>query len=204
MKNLSFFYLAPFLFIWLAGKGQNIPYTAKEIPVFPGVLQNEKEQKQSLQDYQEILDGEPLRELSVSVYSAMTIPDDVCRFYIEKLGATEGFPDDNSEPQISVNPWYEAGFFDDSWFEDQYEGNIKIQDGKWIKAALAERKQWKPGKWLQGAYFEWTVLLNNGDLARHFIDIIDDDSFDSRTKTVTNKTMITIVSQILESEGDED
>jgi hypothetical protein len=125
---------------------------------------------------------------------AGTIPDEVCKFYIEKLRAKEGFPEDHN-PEMKTNPWYELSYFDSSWFEDQYEGNIKIQDGKWFKAALSKRKQWEQGEWLQGAYFEWTVILDNGDWVRHFVDIIDDNSFDSRAKTVNDKTMITIVSQ---------
>lgn len=203
MKNLSYLCLITFLFICITSKGQNIPCTANEIPLFPGAVQNKEASKQSLKDYQEIFAGESLSDLHVSVYSVMNVPDDVCLFYIEKLGAKEGFPEDNTDfqnPQKNTNPWYEVSTFDESWFEDQFEGDIKIHDGKWFKAALSIRKQWVDGEWLQGAYFEWTVKLNNGNWARYFIDIMDDDSFDSRAKTVTNKTKITIVSQIGKSD----
>ncbi|MBN1116278.1 MAG: hypothetical protein JXA77_03670 [Bacteroidales bacterium] len=207
MKNLSYINLIAFLTFCLVCKGQNIPFTANEIPLFPGAMQNMEAQKLALKDYQEIYEGESLSNLQVSVYCVKTVPDDVCRFYIEKLGAKEGFPEDNTDfqnPEKNTKPWYEVGLYDESLFEDQYEGDIKIHDGKWFKAALSERKQWVNGEWLQGSYFEWTVRLNNGEWARHFIDIIDDDSFDSRAKTVNNKTMITIVSQIKNPDNDED
>jgi hypothetical protein len=207
MKNLSCLNVMAFLLIFNPGYGQNIPYLAKDIPLFPDVIPNMEEQKQSLEDYREIFAGESLIDLHVSVYSVMTVPDDVCLFYIEKLGATEGFPEDNTDfqnPQKNTKPWFEVGIFDPNWFEDQYEGDIKIHDGKWFKAELQKRKQWENGEWLQGAYFEWTVKLSNGDWARHFIDIIDDNSFDSRKKTVTDKTMITIVSQFKKANNEED
>ncbi len=207
MKHLSYLFLIPFLFMCIASKGQIIPYAPKEIPLYPGAVQNMEASKQSLKDYQEIFAGESLSELYVSVYFVKTIPDDVCRFYIEKLGSTQGFPEDNIDfqnPEKNTNPWYEVIAFDEIWFEDQFEGDIKIHDGKWFKAALSERNQWANGEWLQVAYFEWTVKLQNGDWVRHFIDIMDDDSFDSRAKTVNNKTIITIVSRIKKSDTEEE
>ncbi|MBN2174882.1 MAG: hypothetical protein JW731_12170 [Bacteroidales bacterium] len=207
MKYLSCLIAIVFLLISLTSVGQNIPRKAEEIPLFPGSVTDMEKQQQALKDYQEIFAGEQLSDLRVSVYKVKTIPDDVCRFYIEKLNAGEGFPDDDYDsphPDKNIKPWYEVSYFDNSWFKDQYEGNIKIQDGKWIKAALSEREQWIQGKWLQGAYFEWTVTLENGDWSRHFVDIIDDNSFDSRAKTVNNKTIITIVSQIGTSDDEID
>jgi hypothetical protein len=196
-----------FLFLTAASYGQTIPRTAQDIPLYTGSMPDMEQQQQALKDYQEIFAGEPLRDLLVRVYKVKTIPDDVCRFYIEKLNASEGFPDDEYDsphPDKNIKPWYEVSYFDGSWFQYQYEGDIKIQDGKWIKGALSERKQWAQGEWLQGVYFEWTVILENGDWTRHFVDIIDDNSFDSRAKTVNNKTMITIVSLIGQSDDDMD
>ncbi len=205
MKNSPLLFMILLLLICSTGNGQNIYRTEQEIPVFPGAVRNIEAQKQALSEYQEIYAGESLRDLRVSVYNVKTIPDDVCRFYIEKLKAKEGFPDDNSgssNPESTIKPWYEVSYYDNSWFEDQYEGNIKIRDGKWFKATLSKRKPWSQGEWLQGVYFEWTVILENGDWARHFVDIIDDDSFDSGAKTVNNKTLITIVSQVGTSDED--
>ena len=191
--------------ICIAGNGQTIPRSEQDIPLFPGSVRNLEAQKQTLADYKEIHAGEAISDLQISVYSAGSVADQVCRFYIEKLGAKEGFPEDNDylpNQEINTKPWYEVSYFPNSWFEDQYEGNIKIHDGKWFKSALSERNQWKQGKWLQGAYFEWTGILNSGDLVRCSVEIIDDDSFDSRTRTVTNKTLITILSRIERSDED--
>lgn len=191
------------LSFFAAAYGQSIPRAWQEIPIFPGASIDQEAQKQTIKDYQEIHAGEPIRDLHINVYTVRTVPDDVCRFYIEKLGAIDEFPEDDSWSSGSVSetkPWYEAGYFQNSWFEEQYEGDIKIWDGKWFKSALSKRQQWIDGEWLQGAYFEWTIILDNGDLARFSIDLIDDDSFDTRAKTVSDKTMITIVSRIEKSE----
>jgi hypothetical protein len=199
------FFLTSILFLsfFAAVYGQNIPRKWQEIPLFPGATIDQEAQKQTIKDYQESHAGEPIRDLHINVYTVKRVPDDVCRFYIEKLGAVEGLPDDDSwlsESKSNTRPWYEVNFFHNSWFEEQYEGDIKIWDGKWLKSALSKRQQWTEGEWLQGAYFEWTIILENGDLARFSIDIFDDDSFDTRAKTVSDKTTITIVSQIEKSE----
>jgi hypothetical protein len=203
MKKIILNCIIGCLLLSLTIYGQNIPRSGQEIPVFPGSVRNLEAQKQALKDYQEIHEGESIGDLHVSVYSVNSVPDEVCRFYIDKLRAKEGFPEDDSEEGHNP-PWYEVDFFSKSLFMDQHEGNIKIHDGKWFKVALAERNQWIQGEWLASAYFEWTVRLNNGDMVRCSIDIIDDNSFDTRAKKVENKTLITLVSQIEKSDEDMD
>lgn len=191
------------LFLSTVVYAQKTPLSEKEIPIFPGATVEVDAQKQAQEDYQDIHEGEPIKYSNVKVYTVSVVPDEVCRFYIEKLGAKEGFPEDDSDdlkPGVKTKPWFELSYFPDSWFEDQFEGNIKIHDGKWLKTALSKRKQWTQGEWLQAAYFEWEIVNNNGDLARYSIDIMDDNSFDSRAKKVSDKTMITITTHIEETE----
>ena len=197
MKTTFYLFTVLCLFHFTSSFGQNVPKTEKDIPVFPGAVIDVEAQQQAQKDYQEIHEGNALSNSSVKVYTVSVAPDEVCRFYIKSLGAKEGFPEDSSG---ETKPWYEVSYFPSDWFEDQHEGNIKIHDGKWLKFELSKRQQWAPGEWLQGAYFQWIIALSNGDLARFSIDIIDDNSFDTRAKKVSNKTQITITSQIEESE----
>lgn len=178
--------------------GQTIPKTAQDIPVFPGAEINMAEQQQALNDFKQIYEGQPIRDYSISVYSIGTDPNEICRYYIEKLGAVEGFPE--YDDGLNTEPWYEMSYFPANYFEDQWERDTKIWDGKWFTTAVMKREQWETGKWVQGAYFEWTVLQRNGDLARFSIDISDDNSFDTRAKTVEDKTLIAITSRIEISE----
>lgn len=197
MKTSSLLLAVLCLLLFSSSYAQNVPKAEKDIPIYPGAVIDIEAQKQAQKDYQEIHEGQSVGSYSVKVYYVSAVPDDVCRFYINKLGAKEGFPEDGSG---ETKPWYEVNYFPSSWFDDQYEGNIKIHDGKWLKSALMKRKQWAPGEWLQGAYFEWEIALNNGDMVRFSIDIIDDDSFDTRAKKVSDRTQITITSQVEESE----
>ncbi|MDA3943481.1 MAG: hypothetical protein PF694_08080 [Bacteroidetes bacterium] len=181
--------------------GQTIPRSEQEIPVFSGAERNLPEQKQALKDYLETHEGEPIRDIRLSVYTAKVEPSEVCRFYIEKLGAKEGFPE--YDEGVNTKPWYEVSYFSERDFEEQWEFDTKIWDGKWLKTAVAKRKQWEPGKWLASAIFEWTVLLDNGDIKRFSIDIID-DSYDTRARIISDKTILTIVSRIEKSEENQD
>lgn len=199
--NLSFkLFLIWCTIICSSAFGQKIPKTAQDIPVFPGAEINITEQQQALKDFKEIYEGQPIRDYSISVYSIRTDPNVICRYYIEKLGATEGFPEYNNG--LNTKPWYEIGYFPENYFEDQWDYDTKIWDGVWFTTAVAKREQWEPGKWVQGAYFEWTVLQRNGDLARFSIDISDDNSFDTRAKTIEDKTLIAITSRIEISENE--
>jgi hypothetical protein len=189
-----------FTAIYSATIGQNIPKTAQDIPIFPKAKINIEEQQQALKDFKEIYEGAPIQEYSISLYSVRTEIYEVCRFYIEKLGATEGFPE--YDDGMNTKPWYEVSYFPDNYFEDQWEYDTKIWDGNWFKTAVEKRKQWEPGKWVQGAYFEWTVLQRDGNLAHFSIDISDDNSFDTRAKTAEDKTLIAIMSRIEISEDE--
>jgi hypothetical protein len=202
MKTSSYILAVLILFIFIPSIAQNIPRTEKDIPIFPEAIVDMEAQQQALEDYKEIHEGESILNLSVKVYTVSMAPDEVCKFYIKKLGAKEGFPEDNgdSKPGVNTMPWFEVDYFPTSLFEDQHEGNIKIHDGKWLKTALTKRQQWIPGEWLQSAYFEWEIILGNDQMANFSIEIIDADSFDTRAKKVTNKTLITIISKIQETE----
>lgn len=182
----------------LTAAGQRIPKSEKEVPVFPGAQRDLSAQEYARSDYLDVNQGQSIYDIHVSVYSINIPPDAIARFYIENLGATEGFP--YEEESIETKPFYELDFFPESWYEDQYERDTKIWDGKWFKSALAKRKEWAPGLWLQQAYFEWTALLENDDLARITVNIADDNSFDTRARTVNDRTLLLITSHIEKSE----
>ncbi len=174
--------------------GQIIPKLEQQIPLYPGAVIDKQLQEQAKQAYIDSGD-ENIYAASVNVYVAKALPDDVCRFYIKKLGAQEDFS--NTYP---AKPWYEPAYFPKSDFEDQYHRDLKIHDGKWFKSALSQRSQWKNGEWLESAYFEWEVLQSNGDLARFRI-AVEDDSFDNATKTASTKTIITFLKHVEKSAG---
>lgn len=175
--------------------GQTVPKNEQQIPLYPGATPDTGLQEQATHDYAEIHEGEPhIRSVSIKVYSAKALPDEVCRFYINKLGATEGFP--NMYP---AKPWYETSYFSHSVFEDQYHRDLKIHDGKWWKSVLSQRPQWEKGEWLEAAFFEWEVIQNNGDLARFNVSV-EDYSIDNENKTSVAKTVITTIVSVEKSE----
>ena len=142
------------------------------------------------------------RSYTVKVYTAKTIIDEVCKFYINKLSAKPGTPVEDPasiKPGAFYPPWYELDFYGPEIFEDQYERNTLIQDGKWVKSAFAKRPQWKKGAWLCQAWFEWNIALNNGDLATYSV-LLEDVGYDSRKKVDFLSTRIRIEILVAKSE----
>ncbi|NCU31655.1 MAG: hypothetical protein EOM23_01675, partial [Candidatus Moranbacteria bacterium] len=119
MKNLFKLVFIACLISCYAACGQTISSSEQEIPVFPGAERNLPEQKQALKDYLETNEGQPIRDIRVNVFTAKVEPSEVCRYYIAKLGATEGFPE--YDDGVNTKPWYEVSFFSERDFEDQWE-----------------------------------------------------------------------------------
>lgn len=181
------------------------PRSEKEIPVYPGAVRDQAAEKELLSQ-RSGYDPEiqkTWRSYTVRVYTVKTIIDEVCKFYINKLGAKPGsrLEDPSSlKPGMVYSPWYELGFYWPEIFEDQYEGDTLFYDGKWVKSAFAKRPQWKKGAWLCSAWFEWNIALNNGDLAQYSV-LLDDVGYDSRKKVDFMSTRIRIEILVTKSEA---
>jgi hypothetical protein len=186
-------------------KAAGPPRSEKEIPVYPGAVRDQAAEKELLSQNSEY-DPEiqkTWRSYTVRVYTVKTVIDEVCNFYINKLGAKPGSPleDPSSlKPGAVYSPWYELGFYGPRIFEDQYEGNILIHDGKWVKSAFAKRPQWQKGAWLCQAWFGWNITLNNGDLARYSV-LLEDVGYDSHKKIDFKTTRIRIEIMVSKSEA---
>lgn len=112
------------------------PRSEKEIPVYPGAVRDQAAEKEVLSQNSEYnMKIQTQRSYSVRVYTAKTIIDEVCKFYINKLSAKPGTPVEDPasiKPGAFYPPWYELDFYGPEIFEDQYERDTLIQDGKWI------------------------------------------------------------------------
>ena len=206
MLNRRIWFIPLFLLLFcLPLLAAELPRSEKEIPVYPGAVRDLTAEKEILSDYSEY-DAElknSWRSVTVKVYTAKSIIDEVCKFYINKLGAKPGTPLEDPaslKPGAVYPPWYELDFYGADIFENQYERDLLIHDGKWVKSAFANRPQWKKGAWLCQAWFEWNVILNNGDIAQYTVSI-EDDGYDSRKKVIFNTTRITIQILVTKSEA---
>ena len=177
------------------------PRSEKEIPLYPGAARDQAAEKEVLEMHAEYM-SENRRSHTVRAYKVKTIIDDVCKFYIDKLGAKPGAPLDDPyalEPGEVYSPWYELDFYGARIFEDQYEHDTLIQDGKWIRSAFEKRSQWKKGAWLCQAWFEWNIMLDNGDLATYTV-VLMDEGYDWRKKVDFKTTQIRIEILVTKSE----
>lgn len=156
-----------------------------DIPLYKGAIRNRVAEEEIL-EY--AWGPENQRSYEVRVYEVEALIDDVCRFYIDTLGATEDLPDgiEYDEPYPA---WYDLSFYNESIFKNRYEHSDLIHDGAWTKAAFEKRPQWKQGKWLSDVWFEWREELENGDLATYLIGVID-LGYDSRRKVDFRSTQI--------------
>jgi hypothetical protein len=181
-----------------------VPQSEKEIPVFAGSVRDKALETELIAQDKETA-GEmqkTWRSNTMKVYKAKTLINEVCKFYIGKLKAKEGMPTEDPgmlKPGMVITPWYELGYHDARIFEDQYERDLLIQDGKWIKSAFAKRPQWKKGFWLNQATFEWNAVLANGDMAQYTV-ILEDEGYDSRKKIDFKTTRIIIRILVTKSE----
>lgn len=178
------------------------PRTVQEIPVYAGAVRDQAAEAEILEQYEEFTDGSRYRSRTVRVYKAKALIDQVCKFYIDKLGAKPGASwEDPSdlEPGRASAVRYELGFYDDSIFQDQHEYDVLLWDGKWVRSACEKRPQWEKGRWLNQVWFEWRIMLHNGDLATYTV-LLEDEGFDSSKKIDFQSTRIGIVEEVEKSE----
>ncbi|MGI5854803.1 MAG: hypothetical protein ACOX8I_10860 [Bacillota bacterium] len=183
-----------------------VPDSIEKIPLYKGAERDYDAEDEIMEHYAEY--GSEYEQIyEVRVYKVKAIIDDVCKFYIDKLGAKPGtLPDDVYEilePGEVYAPWYEVEFYGDKIFEDQYEYTTLIQDGKWIRSAFEKRPQWEKGKWLSQVWFEWYIMLDSGDLATYSVYLID-EGYDWKNKIDYRSTQIRIDVTITTSEDDFD
>lgn len=170
------------------------PLNEKEIPVYPGAVRDQAAEEERRQFYEEGPRYDHWRLETVRVYTVKKLVDDVCRYYIDQLGAEPGGTVDDPYdlfPGEVDGPWYGVGFWHETIFETQYEYDTLLNDGEWVADAFSKRPQWKKGSWLNGASFEWNAGLPNGDVARYVV-YVEDEGFDSRKRVDYRSTRIRI------------
>lgn len=184
------------------------PGSVEEIPLYDGAERDHAAEEEIMEYYAEYA-SEYWHTHEVRVYEVKAIIDDVCKFYIDKLEAIPGAPPYDIyyalEPGDVRLPWYELEFYGEGIFEDQYEYDTLIQDGKWIRSAFEKRPQWQEGKWLSQARFEWNIMLDNGDFATYFV-CLTDRGYDWQNKIDYRSTRIRIevTVETLEEEPDDE
>ena len=206
MLNRRIWFIPLFLLLFcLPLLAAALPRSEKEIPIYPGSVRNASAEKELISqnsDYDEET-KKTWRSNTIKVYTAKAVIDEVCNFYIKQLGAKPEFPEVDLyslKPGAVLPPWYELEFYGKDLFENQYERDLLIHDGKWVKSAFAERPQWEKGAWIRTAWFKWNVILNNGDIAEYTV-AIEDDGYDWRKKVIFNTTQIAIQILVTKSEA---
>ena len=173
----------------------NTPRSEKEIPIYSGSVRDQAAEKETLRQ-----DAEYSEDIiktwcsnTVKVYTVKAIINEVAGFYIQKLTAKEGAPDNfTPEPGAVLPPWYELSCYEPDIFKDQYDDKGKLfYDGKWVKSVFSQRKQWSKNEWLSNIRFEWNIVLNNGDMAQYSV-LVEDEGYDALQKVIFNSTRITI------------
>jgi len=191
----------------------DVPRSFKEIPLYAGAVRDPETEEHF---FGNLTDANPenVRSHEQKVYRVNAIIDDVFKFYIAKLGATyrdyytdfedyeeflELFEYGELEPGSILEPRYSLDFYADDFFEDEYEYDMLIKDGKWLRHAFEGRPQWEKGRWLAGAGVEWLVCLDNGDLATFNVGLLD-VGYDSINKIDYRSTWIVLDVLIEKSE----
>lgn len=168
----------------------SLPASLKEIPLYPGAERDQAAEQEYLEYNWYYSDDLIFRELRM--YKVVAIIDDVARFYLEYLQPKLGWPAEDPEelePGESMGPWYDRSFYINRIFEMQYEHDILLQDGKWIRTAFEGRPQWEKGQWLSNMEFQWVARDEKGRLVTHSIGL-EDAGYDWRKKVDYRSTII--------------
>ena len=211
MKNQRIgFAFFPLLLFFLPVLVVGAPLSGEEIPVYPGAVRDQRAEEEIRKEYAEYGIYGSWSSDTIKVYTVNAIIDEVCRYYIEQLGAEPGLSDENpyslSAGEVFA-PRYELYFYDEGIFEDQYEFDTLISDGQWVASAFTQRPQWEKGSWLNGVLFEWNAGLDDGQVAQYLV-YLEDMGFDSlaqkdfRSTQIRIEVMVATSEEIMEEEAD--
>ena len=163
-----------------------VPKSEKEIPIFPGAVRDMNKEAELKSQQSEVINPS-LRSAVLKVYKTGASPEEVIRFYLQKIPAKQGGADIDPrglKPGAVSQASYDISYYTNEHFED-YEGH----PGTWKKQTLTKnRKPYASGKWLTGGYFSWYKKESNDDLTTFYINI-DDESFDVYPKYTTTTSI---------------
>ena len=175
-----------------------IPQSEQEIPIYPNAVRNEYyEADLRLERPSEGNTRFGIRSNSLKIYTTTDSAEEVFKYYREKLGGTEGIPEEeinfpDVNPGTILPVRFNIQFYEKSWFEDLRDDDGKIiRAGKWVKSALLTRAPYSNGQWILAARFEWGKKEVNGDYTQFAVSL-EDDSFDLFENTYKTRTNIII------------
>lgn len=171
----------------------------KETPIYPGAVRDQAAEREYLED---AYLPENLVFHEIRAYKVDTIIDDVARYYLELLKPKPGWPEEDPYslgPGASLGPWYEPEFYRPEIFEDQYEYNTLIQDGKWIRTAFEARPQWQKGKWLAQMVFQWAVMSAEGELTTYGV-LVEDAGYDWKKRVDFKASKIWVETMVVQTD----
>ncbi len=171
-----FYALLLLLLVTAPALAANMPKRLSDIPIYPGAVRD-PEREQLHWDYLGYLSDDVIFHDVRAYRIENTYVDDAAHFYLEFFQPALGWPDTDPyslEPGESLGPWYDLGFWETTRiFQDQYELDTLIQDGKWIRQAFAQRPQWEEGKWLSAMSFYWEMVNDDYELLSFSLHLTD-------------------------------
>jgi hypothetical protein len=205
MKTFALTIFLALLTVLPAAPAAEAPRSIQQVPLYPGSQPDAALLAQERQIFEEGVAGmEDLRAKAIQVVTITADADDVFRWYAGRLKARE---DDGAgfDPAILMRGGtspvvYSAGYYEKEDFENQYERDLLIRDGAWVKRSLQGRRRTADGRILRNARFIWEFMNRDGGRSELTL-VIDDISFDFEKKTYALKTMITILFQEFDAGG---
>jgi len=166
-----------------------VPKSEKEIPVYPGAVRDMNKES-AVKSQEGEVSNPSLRSAVLKVYKTGASPEEVFKFYLQKIAAKEGAPEIDPrglQRGATSQAVYEIFYYKDEDFEN-YEGH----PGTWMKQSLVKnRKPYAPGKWITGGYINWYKKESNDDLTTFYVNI-DDESFSDSPRKYETATSIRI------------
>jgi len=172
------------------------PLSIDAIGIFPGATIDStllaEEQKIFDETSKEI---EDLQSKALKVFVTTAVPDQVCEWYIDSLKAVKSedalYDFTDCVNGVTSPVAYNLQYYESSDFEQQYEHDTMIYDGKWVESCLAARAKSADGRVLKSGYFSWEYISEYD--GRVSLDVsVQDVSFDFEKKAYKPRTSIVI------------
>jgi len=162
------------------------PATIDAIEVFPGSKADPEMLKYEKELFDQIYSEDTtIKAKDIKVLSTEAPVDEVVNWFTKKLNAVDS---ELSGPGV-VN--YNVDYYDDDEFEMQYEKDILIYDGQWVKKSISNRKKSPNGKVMMSGSYMWEIINEDGERSEFTISA-EDASFDYVNKKYKQKTLIKI------------
>lgn len=176
------------------GAQAQVPLTAGELPMFPGLRETERETVEPQQDESWQGDRVVLRGARIH-YEVAAAPEEVFRWYQQRLGGTRLGPTEVLTPDYWPDPGIASEVqYSVTGHDLKQPGDRFVMGGAELRqrAEQGGRRPLEPGLWLMSGSFAWRATSPDGESTEFMVDIQDGALNSRRVEAGAQLTRVTL------------